>query len=220
VNFFGHAAVALRVHTGSAHEQAATVIGAMMPDFTSMLRVRVPSSEDKNYEHGVRVHHLTDDVFHDCEPFRALSTQSFEYLTSPDVARVLDRGSARALAHVGVELLLDQHLGAEATLRERYLEALAHDATFGSLHYAHAHDSARFDELRRFLLGPARDFHRASSADTGERLFRILARRPRLAFTREALPVVVEWLERTSPQAAAVAHLTLAHVADAVRGRL
>ena len=63
---------------------------------------------------GLRFHHLTDEAFHGSRSFLEFSGQALSYLSRHG----LPRGSARAVAHVGVELLLDTAFAAEISANE------------------------------------------------------------------------------------------------------
>src|SRR5262245_42901710 len=102
MNFFSHAAIARHFS-----EEAEFVLGAMLPDFASMIDVRLTPVRHPKVEERVRFHHLTDRVFHDLYAFRSLSHETHEALR----ARGLGRDPSRAVAHVGIEILLDITLG-------------------------------------------------------------------------------------------------------------
>ena len=75
----------------------------MLPDFFSMLRERLPNFEPGALQDGVDFHHTTDSVFHDSAGFLQWQRASLAQLHELG----LRRGPARAVAHAGVELLLD-----------------------------------------------------------------------------------------------------------------
>jgi hypothetical protein len=115
MNFFSHAAVAR-----SFSEDPEFVLGAMLPDFVSMLGARLPEVTHVTLARGVRFHHVTDHVFHDLEVFRMLSRDAHAELRE----RGLGRGASRAVAHVGIEILLDMTLGQSAPAQAAYLSGL------------------------------------------------------------------------------------------------
>ncbi len=103
MNFFGHALIAQRDEATRGPVRAEFVLGAMLPDFASMLRTRLPLASLDALEAGLSFHHRTDDAFHGSQSFLEFSGQAFSFLSD----RGVSRGTARAVAHVGVELLLD-----------------------------------------------------------------------------------------------------------------
>lgn len=93
----------------------------------------------------------------------------------------LDRGPRRAVAHVGWELLLDESVD---------------PAAFGlALTVAPA-------DVTRWFTGPERP-------PVAERVWRAVARRPRLAFDRDRLDHVAAVLDAHAPSVAAVAQTVL-----------
>ena len=219
MNFFGHAVIARRKEAarGSAEPHLASairaefVLGAMLPDFASMLRVRPPRVSNSVLEEGVRFHHATDDAFHGSEWFLEFSHQASSFLA----ARGLSRGSARAVAHVGVELELDGALVHEAPANEAYLSAL--DAALtkpgaGHISWESSDYEARFQHLCHNLK--SRGPPRGDSAPelVAERLRYILASRPRLALDDAGQSVVRDWVVTARPLIVSRAPLLLAEV--------
>src|SRR6202040_922306 len=96
------------------------VLGAMLPDFCSMLGLREPCAQDRVLATGIHFHHITDRAFHDLAIFRRLCREATAVLGARGVAR----GTARAVAHVGVELLLDAVLAEAAAARSAYVAGL------------------------------------------------------------------------------------------------
>src|SRR5215467_16252125 len=115
MNFFGHAAVA-----AWQSPDRAFVLGSMLPDFATMIAAHPPAAAHAQMDAGIRFHHRTDEVFHRSLAFRELAGAAFAWL----VARGARRASARAVAHVGVELALEGPLSRSATARDAYLAAL------------------------------------------------------------------------------------------------
>jgi hypothetical protein len=172
VNYFGHAAVA----SWQPHaEPGGLALGAMLPDFASMCGGRLAPSEDAAVAAGVDLHHRTDGVFHPLPVVLALMRELDERLARRGCAR----GPRRAVAHIGVELLLDCVLVEEAAYRASYLAAIARGPTSARWHQDdHA---ARFAALHLRLAGYGvpDDLRRPDAITT--RLQRILGPRPRLA---------------------------------------
>lgn len=205
MNFFSHAAIA-----GSYSTEPLFVFGAMLPDFVSMVRARPPIVHEHTLEAGVRFHHATDAVFHELPHFRELCAWSRDVLA----ARGVPRGPSRALAHVGVELLLDAYLSQNAAATSAYLTALAAGADAGSsgrVQFRSDDEAERFAHLARVLS------KRGVSAGAPpelllSRLKNTLAGRPRLAVPPSAEPHVLEWVEQASTRVVASAEPLLAEL--------
>ena len=84
MNFFGHATVASWVSNAPA-----VVLGAMLPDFATMIRARPPTAKQPELWRGVRLHHDTDAVFHDHPVFRELCADAVAALSEQFLARHL-----------------------------------------------------------------------------------------------------------------------------------
>lgn len=170
MNFFGHAAVA------SWHApHGGRVLGAMLPDFATMSRARLAEPTDAEVARGIALHHDTDRVFHHLPPVLGLMRELDDRLARGGCAR----GPRRAVAHIGVELLLDGVLVAEAAYRESYLAGLAHDAS--GVRWRDAGDDERFALLMARLRAHGVPDDLREPAAVAARLHRMLARRPLLA---------------------------------------
>jgi hypothetical protein len=188
MNFFGHATVA-----SMRSADPRFVFGAMLPDFCSMAAVRLDPVLDSELARGVALHHETDQVFHATAPFLALCASALATLEPEGVAR----GSARAVGHVGSELLLDGLLGEDGRARAAYTHSLevALEARFErDLAFRAATDAAQLRKLlERLMHAPLPEAYR-EPVQVCDRLYAILARRPRLALReRDRLPVL-RWL--------------------------
>lgn len=208
MNFFGHAVVAMDRSRGPRF-----VLGAMLPDFAAMLRLRVPDARDAELALGIAFHHATDEVFHGTRAFHDASSRAMAHL----LAAGLERGAARAIAHIGVEILIDRALAHDAVARDVYESAIADEAGFASAAWAHPDDAARALRLRTALVQHRVDRHVCEEVVIAERLFRILERRPRLAFPAAQLPLVTDWVRATDPTIAALTPALLAEVVAGVR---
>ena len=197
MNFFGHALIAQRHEATRGPVRAEFVLGSMLPDFASMLRVRPPRATLEALVAGLHFHHATDEAFHGSQAFLEFSGRASSYLSSHG----LPRGSARAVAHVGVELLLDTVL-ATSSANEAYLSALECALTervADRIEWQASDCKARFTQLCRSLVGRG-----AVRADTppelvAQRLRNILADRPRLALDDAGQSVVRDWAMVTRP---------------------
>ncbi len=156
----------------------------MLPDFAGMAGVRLLSVGDPELAAGVRLHHRTDDVFHGAPVFSALVQEAISTLT----ARGVERGPARAVGHIGVEMLIDGELLREAALGAAYLSALAaFDELASSL--AVSVDGALSALMERLVrYGIPHDYERPEAVTA--RVSSALAGRPRLALTAAAHEIV------------------------------
>jgi acyl carrier protein phosphodiesterase len=199
MNFFGHALIAQRDEATRGPIRAQFVLGAMLPDFAAMLRTRPPLATLAALSAGVSFHHRTDDAFHGSHSFLEFSRQASSFLND----RGVSRGTARAVAHVGVELLLDAALAGESGANEAYLSAIdcaLTEQVHGFIRW-HASDAgARFQHLCHNLQQRGHFQENPESELVAQRLQRILAERPRLAMDDRSLPVVREWVESARSQ--------------------
>jgi len=187
MNFFGHAAIAGRFRASPEF-----VLGSMLPDFCGMLGLRSPRPVTGSLGEGVRFHHLTDQAFHELAAFRSFCGESTVWLD----ARGVRRGTARAVAHVGVELLLDAALAEGDAERSVYLAAL------GAAQAPELFERAEFEPSERTrLAGLARALEQrgvSRAPDTAlvvGRLERALSARPRLRIEPADLEHVGAWVE-------------------------
>ena len=211
MNFFGHAVIAQRYETARGQVRPEFVLGAMLPDFASMLRVRPPEVTEPVLASGARFHHATDDAFHGAESFLEFSRAASSYLSE----RGLSRGSARAVAHVGVELLLDGAFASKNAANEAYLSALDAALTISISSHINWGDSvyaARFQQLCHNLRQRGGSRADAPAELVAERLRNILADRPRLAMDEAGESVVRDWVVSARPRIVASADLVLSEV--------
>jgi hypothetical protein len=197
VNFLGHAAVATWRSADGAF-----VLGAMLPDFASMLGARPPATRHANLEAGMQFHYRTDEVFHRSGAFVELTRSALAWL----LGRGVERGRARAVAHVGVELLLDAELAREEPVRRAYLGALRRGAPrdLGAhLVWALPDGRREFEDLRGRLLARGASGEAPTAAATTLRLRRALATRPRLALDDVTEMVARDWVVAARPLVAA-----------------
>ncbi|HEX6245726.1 MAG TPA: hypothetical protein VFZ61_32600 [Polyangiales bacterium] len=186
MNFIGHLLVA-GWHADAQpradpQREAAFGLGAMLPDFASMAGIRPPPVQHAAVTQGVELHHRTDDVFHACPTFVELSRDVFQELVLTGV----ERGPARAVAHIGVELLIDgELLQREPALGNAYLSALTAFEALPDDAFREA-DRVPLARLRQRLVsyGIPYDYQRPEQVTA--RLISILGRRPRLALNATA----------------------------------
>jgi acyl carrier protein phosphodiesterase len=185
VNFFGHATVACW-----RKPKPCFVLGAMLPDFERMIARRAGDLDDAELIEGIRWHHRTDAAFHDCPTFVALCRSARAELRRHG----LPRGATMAVAHVGIELLLDGLLLGDEEVERAYLQALqvAGDPDC-PLRWSSEADAARFEALRARLLEAGAPTAYRDPSVVAERLARITSARPRLAFDARLVPDVRQW---------------------------
>lgn len=204
MNFFGHAMVARERRDEPRH-----VLGAMVPDFASMVRARLLRADDEELARGIALHHRTDDVFHATPEFVALCADSVQVLES----RGVGRGGARAAAHVGVELLLDGIWLDDALARAGYLAALAAGETANdSLAWHDDAATARYQRLQSRLRAWGLPEGYRAPRFVAERIAGALSSRPRLALDDAATKTVEAWAEEIRPRVELAAPAILAAV--------
>lgn len=187
MNFFGHAVVARW-----RSDDRRFLLGAMLPDFSAMLGLPVAQPAQRELQTGVDYHHATDAAFHGCEHFTRLCGGAIEQLTTGGV----ERGTARAVSHVGVELLLDGALSYDAAAVAAYKAALMRALEADLVHELAwpAERAARLQQgLTRLVAAPLPEGYR-DPRFVVERLQVILARRPRLAIKPADMPRVTSYM--------------------------
>jgi hypothetical protein len=207
VNFFGHAALA-----SWQRPEPSFALGAMLPDLAHMLGRSKVSSSHPVLAEGIAFHHLTDRVFHQSRVFAELESRALRELAEAGVPR----GPRRALAHVGLELLLDVELSRVDEWFDHYeraLKAVEREGLAAEISWPHSrrltatpnHPEALspsdpgLQALCQALLSRAAKLRPSTSADVLERLCRILQPRPRLALPHADRAKVHVWLDRTWP---------------------
>lgn len=192
MNFVGHAIVARWEEDDPRHG-----VGAMLPDLARMCGAATPETHDAFVRAGVRCHHRVDAAFHDTPTFLRLVSAARRDLND----RGVPRAASLAAAHVGVELLLDgawlsapgfARIFDAAASAARELEAAA-------LSWPDEASGKRFVELCAHLPDIACGY--ASPEIVGERVVRILSRRPRL-HPGDAAPAILAWAARHAREVA------------------
>jgi len=210
MNFFAHAVVA----TWHSREPR-FVLGAMLPDLVGMAGVRVVHASDPVLERGIALHHATDGAFHAAPSFTSLCSEAITVLTAAGV----ERGTARAVGHVGVELLLDGALSRDSARGESYRAALAYateGGLTGKLSTLQSDGVARLAAgLVRLSAAPIPDGYREPRF-VAERLRTILSARPRLAMRPSDFAHVLTWAEATREQVEAQEQALLSQVRSAL----
>ena len=195
MNVAGHITVALRLYP----DDPSIWLGAALPDLAAMGRHRLlGTTADAAVERGIALHHRTDDAFHRHDLF----TGPMARLRSELAVDGVGRGPARAVAHVGPELLLDGELLSESVIVDAVAAAfellvVLPDSTLGSL-VAGESEEAWLAHLRKIpAWGLPTDY--ADPAAVAGRLHRILERRPRLAFDHALVPAISDRLAFEQP---------------------
>jgi len=193
VNFFGHTVLAVRRST-----EPAFVLGSMLPDFATMIRARPPRSEHTDIDSGMQFHWRTDEVFHRSAAFLTLTRQAVVWLS----ARGVRSGSAIAVAHIGVEVLLDAALSDDACAKRVYraaLEGAAPDELGRYIGWVSAQQRDRFGALRARLLARGAITADIAPETVAERLRYALADRPRLSLDDASVLTVRDWARIARP---------------------
>jgi hypothetical protein len=199
VNFFGHAVVATW-----QSDRPGFVLGAMLPDFATMLGTRPPAVEHTELSRGVHFHHQTDRVFHEAPTFRRLQLEARRTLRDMG----LPRPSALAVGHIGVEILLDAVLADDAGGVAGYLAALALSPREALGQFIAWNDEAlrpRFETLSSLLSERGVTASSRGAGAAALRVTRALASRPRLRLTDGGEAIVQAWALATGPIVAAAA---------------
>jgi hypothetical protein len=205
VNFFGHGCLAAETRA-----DAAFVFGAMLPDLAAMAGLRVSGVAHVTADAGRHFHYATDAAFHRAERFQTLCVAATHALRDAG----LRRGPARAIGHVGVELLIDGWLAAEQGVPALYGEALAlGPALAPAIAFRVGRGAAPLVELcERIATAKLSPDAWCEPERLAARLVRILARRPLLALEAHELPAVRAWGARARLDVARAAPVLLAEV--------
>lgn len=209
MNFFGHATIALWSTDDPAH-----VFGAMVPDFAGMVGTSVAHALDHTgLQGGIDLHHRTDDAFHGAPIFIDLCRVALQQMESIGVSRA----SARAVAHVGTELLLDGWLASNDAAVSAYRAAMVEGPSLIRAISFRSDDGASRCQWLLSRLAPAPVPHRYNETEfVAERLVFALASRPRLALSSEDAARV----RRLLPEIQARVTLAAPSLIESVRQRL
>lgn len=208
MNFVGHAVVASWVD-----DEPAWLLGSMLPDFAGMSRVRLlsPGSENPMAAAGIAHHHRTDAIFHANRHFADIEADGIQSLER----RGLPRGPARAIAHVGTELLIDGLLLETEPARDAYLSGLGVPSAELRLRCREGHEG-KIEALLERLRGHGLPDAYRTPGGVAMRLRQALRRRPRLRWEPSHDDTVAAWLTETRRGLEA----TMPHLMAELRARL
>jgi hypothetical protein len=206
VNFFGHAVVATWRSRADGF-----VLGAMLPDFAGMIGSRPPRVTHDEVDRGIEFHHETDRVFHDSPTFRALQSDARRTLRNLG----LPRPSALAVAHIGVEIVLDSSLARDLAGRDSYGRALTagrHDVLGSHIEWSDESIRDRFQKLRAALEARGVPSGASDASTVAWRVARALEGRPRFRLDPEGERIVQAWAEGVTPIVANAADSVVAEL--------
>jgi len=193
MNIGGHIAVAMRL----APDEPRVWLGAALPDLGAMGRFRLMGdTPDPDVTAGIALHHATDDVFHRHPTF----TEAMARLRGDLAEDGVGRGPARAVAHVGPELLIDGCLLTDEKLSEAINAAFAEIEPLGPA-LASMVETSGEDWLVHLAKIPSwglpTDY--ADPLAVARRLHRILSHRPRLQLEDEHISAIGARLAAEQP---------------------
>ncbi len=189
MNFLAHALLAHR-----DRPEPHFALGAMLPDLAPMAGVRPRRAPSRAIDAGLAHHHAIDAAFHGAPAFVGLCERHGASMR----AAGLSRGAARALAHVGAEMLLDGCMlraapNDVAPVRDAFL---AGDARTLSVEAGYAPDqAARIAALCARLAALPLD-RPPGAVDVAHMLYRRLSSRARLAVAAHQLPAAERAMHR------------------------
>lgn len=193
MNIAGHIAVAMRL----APNEPRVWLGAALPDLGAMGRFRLMgTTPDPDVTAGIALHHATDDAFHRHPTF----TETMARLRTSLAEDGVGRGPARAVAHVGPELMIDGFLLADDHIADAVDAAFAEIDGLG-VALAPLVEASGDDWLRHLAKVPAwgmpDDYDDPHAV--AHRLHRILSQRPRLQLDADHLDAIGARLAAEQP---------------------
>jgi hypothetical protein len=144
---------------------------------------------------GVDFHHHTDHVFHEDPTFTELESKSRVELERLGVRK----GPRRALAHVGLELMLDAILARSPEHVNAYQSAL-HAGTQSWGVALRGGDERALGTLASVLAARAERLAPKTAFELVDRMARVLERRPALCFDEDEREKVLVWAGETSAE--------------------
>lgn len=189
MNFFGHATIA-----STYCRRPIFIFGSMLPDFISICRTQLTNISDPELAAGVEFHHKVDDIFHRSPIFVDLCSQAVKMLCDKSI----QRSSARAIAHAGIELLLDGILGKDHSVYSVYIEALKAGKSknlFCSLSFSTPVSFSYLSSLLNRLENSHVIENYRNFEFVANRLHDILISHPKLRFEIEEIEAITEWVQ-------------------------
>lgn len=165
----------------------------MLPDFSTMSGARIMGSDDEEVAAGITLHHSTDAVFHSAPVVTGLMRELDMRLERGGCAR----GPRRAVAHIGVELLLDGVLVNNEEYRDEYILALEYEAP---LSWRNPGDAEKYEALIKRLRESGVPMDLKKPEAIAHRLSRALANRPLLAPSSQDMAVITVALIEHKPR--------------------
>jgi hypothetical protein len=162
----------------------------MLPDLEGMLHPAASRFAHPHVARGVVLHHATDAAFHEGPAFLEHQAAARVQLSQSAVRR----GPRRAVAHVGVELILDAALRTPQRM-EVYVGALEAGLRRATMKGVPFLRSLQLRTLFRTLIQRAQFVTPRDPSGVVERLERALWARPALRLDAAELPVVLEWAQ-------------------------
>jgi hypothetical protein len=207
MNFLGHTHVAL----AGGDDDPGFVLGAVLPDLAPVAGIRLAARQlEGPLGDGVRCHLRADAAFH-ADPRFVTGSRAMRRALA---AQGVESGPARAVGHAGWELLLDGTLVASEA-EEAFRGALAQgERALPALADGDRERWAAFLARRRSSSG----LHYDDPAWVADRLYSMLARRPRLALPAGQVPLVADVLAAQAPAVPEVAAAVLDDTARQVSG--
>jgi hypothetical protein len=194
VNFYSHVAIA-SLYT----EEVGIALGAMLPDLARLVGAKLPRTTNPSIQRGYALHQATDRVFHESELFRSACAAESATLRSQGV----ERGTAMAAAHVGLELLLDEALSDDERSQALFrttLEMSTPTVLCQSLEWSSAEQAIRFESLRQRLEQIPHPRPEYPPTVFAERVCRTLSNRPRLAVRAGDRAALQAWTAELPPR--------------------
>jgi hypothetical protein len=182
VNFLGHTFVA----RATGGDDPRFLLGAVLPDLVSMAGVRVDraGAPAGPLADGIRCHLDVDAAFHALPAFR----QGMADIRAALAPHERARGAARAIGHIGWELLLDGTLLGTPT-ESAFWRAM--DVAPDHVDAVPVGDRDRWSRfLDRWFTTPRPRLHYDDPEWVAERLYLMLTNRPHLRFPLAQVPAV------------------------------
>lgn len=169
-------------------------LGSALPDLAAMGRFRLlGSTVEPAVAEGISFHHATDQAFHGHPWFVGMQRRLHNTLTADGLAR----GPARAIAHVGPELLLDGAIPHKHLLNQS-LATIEHLAPVLHSLVEPKHSSAWAEHLNLLQSRQPPEDNDDPEA-VAARLNRMLSHRSRLAFPAAQINLVALRLAAAKP---------------------